>query len=602
MAGLWSCSGASAGGGADDTGAQQDSGDHQEIIGDARLDTPTLDVPSDVDGRDLSDTTTCLPGAGMLGCPCDENSDCLSSWCVRHMGDRVCTQACDHDCPTGWTCEQAPGTDLTYVCVSRFAHLCLPCVDSGDCQSPGGAQDACLSYQNASGDESGRYCGASCGDLSPCPDGYTCQDGQTWDSVPIRQCIAKEGVCACSELATALALSTVCTHTNTAGTCPGHRACVSGQLTPCDAPLPATEDCANMIDDDCDGATDWADVACEKCVCGDGLCDTQVCGEAWDDQLKSCAADCAVCGDGGCDPGESPVTCVDDCCGTCGDQLCKGGECGESPATCPQDCAAWHCGDGTCDPGEDAVDCPLDCAPLNCGNHTCEPTEDALSCPGDCDEACGDCECAGGESYGSCPVDCGACGDGYCIDNCSYLHAETPLSCPADCCQPDCEGKQCGGDGCGGSCGVCPSEDPCASLCVGFTCSPNWDAISEERCDYKDNNCDGLTDEGFDVGGACDSNDTDQCANGTFVCRPDLQGVVCVDEAVEDIPEACDTAADDDCDGMVNEGCAPASVSWVTSTAMGPSFTLGQEGPSGTTTSADGWRVDLGFWPAAVGE
>ena len=76
----------------------------------------------------------------------------------------------------------------------------------------------------------------------------------------------------------------------------------------------------------------------------------------------------------------------------------------------------------------------------------------------------------------------------------------------------------------------------------------------EEVCDGADNDCDGTTDEGFpDLGAACDGPDSDKCANGVKICSPNKKATVCGQEKVENIVEAC-TGADDDCDGETDEG------------------------------------------------
>lgn len=105
--------------------------------------------------------------------------------------------------------------------------------------------------------------------------------------------------------------------------------------------------------------------------------------------------------------------------------------CSEGPDNCPQDCGTG-CGNAECEPGETPVTCAEDCALGVCGNGLCESTrnEDPESCPADCAAACGNCKCEPGETYLNCPPDCGLCGDGVC-SNCPALSERD--GCPQDC-------------------------------------------------------------------------------------------------------------------------------------------------------------------------
>ena len=80
-----------------------------------------LDLVFDL-ANDLPPTLGCEAGEGCFLDPCSENSDCQSGWCVDHLGDAVCTIACQEECSPGWSCQQVSGggPDLLFVCVSRW--------------------------------------------------------------------------------------------------------------------------------------------------------------------------------------------------------------------------------------------------------------------------------------------------------------------------------------------------------------------------------------------------------------------------------------------------------------------------------------------------
>jgi len=183
-----------------------------------------------------------------------------------------------------------------------------------------------------------------------------------------------------------------------------------------------------------DVAADAGADAASGCTCGDGSCvATGGCGET----VATCPADCATCGDNVCSPGEGPKTCFVDCCGACGDGLCKGYDCGENPTKCPSDCGT-ACGNKVCDKGESPSTCAEDCKHQVCGNKVCEPEDGGpKTCPEDCGTACGNCVCDKGESWVDCPGDCGFCGDDVCSP-CAGL-GESKQSCPSDCLSDTCK-------------------------------------------------------------------------------------------------------------------------------------------------------------------
>jgi hypothetical protein len=104
--------------------------------------------------------------------------------------------------------------------------------------------------------------------------------------------------------------------------------------------------------------------------------------------------------------------------------------------------------------------------------------------------------------------------------------------------------------------GVCVFVKPKA-VCADkkWTCTyegiPDYQE-DETLCDGKDNDCDGETDEGFDVGKACDGDDDDKCKTGTWMCSADGAKAECKNEQMTNILEVCD-GQDNDCDGGTDE-------------------------------------------------
>jgi hypothetical protein len=217
----------------------------KEIEVDSSADLAT-DLPTDVP------VLACNPGEGCFMDKCAENSDCQLSWCVEHLGEGVCTQTCQEECPPGWKCKQVGGTDpdIIFICVSDHANLCKPCEDNDDCGSTGGAEDVCVDY----GTE-GNFCGGQCEADGDCPWGFSCEDAITVDGIDTKQCVNDAGVCPCTDKSVALALWTPCENTNDWGICTGKRICQDDGLTSCDAVVPADETC-NGLDDDCDEETE----------------------------------------------------------------------------------------------------------------------------------------------------------------------------------------------------------------------------------------------------------------------------------------------------------------------------------------------------------
>ena len=233
------------------------------------LDAATkIDARADTNGKDVSqpgvEWAPCPnPSDGSPGCPCTGNPDCTSGFCVNTGDGKTCTDVCVETCPQGWSCTNVTntGSDTTYICLPLYTNLCRPCLTGADCDQEGNLGGTCLD----AGDGTGKFCGGQCSDEQPCPAGYECKDfDPEGDGKPVKQCWPSSGTCTCNGKATQDEASTACIITNESGACSGTRTCTSTGLSECDAPEASLETCNNK-DDDCDGEIDEdLDGTCEK--------------------------------------------------------------------------------------------------------------------------------------------------------------------------------------------------------------------------------------------------------------------------------------------------------------------------------------------------
>ena len=529
----------------------------QEIAGTEEL--PDLGTPEDtVDIAEPDEFVPCEPGTGCFLDPCQDGSDCLSGFCVDHMGDLVCTVPCVEECPDGWECKQllAFEPDVVFACTSPFSHLCRPCKSNDDCESANGVEDVCLSFGQGEG-----YCGGDCSGEGACPEGFTCADASTIDGATLSQCLPDAGECPCSAASIKLGLSTSCEAQNEWGVCPGLRLCTEEGLTECDAPLPAEEVC-NGVDDDCDGDVDVAvcadDNPCTEDSCdpasgcifepltGTDCTDEDVCTLADHCDAGVCVGtvidcdDSDVCTDDSCDPAggcnyeHNSAPCDDEDPCTVAD-ACAGGSCQGFAVACDcvndEDCAALEDGDvcnGTLFCDTSLV--PHQCALVADSSIECEePAGLGAEClEALCHPVTGDCSLAPANDGGACE-DGDACTlgdsclDGACLGG-AAANCNDGNPCTDDACAPEagcvyednaepCEdGDVCSvADICGG--GECLSGKPLdcddGNVCTDDSCHPNIGCVQENN----EAACDDLN--------SCTTND--QCLGGQCIGAGSLE-------------------------------------------------------------------------------
>jgi hypothetical protein len=473
----------------------------------------------------------CAPGDGCFLDPCSENDQCLSGYCLEHMGEGVCTQVCQEECPPGWSCKAvgADGPDMAWVCVSKVSNLCKPCAGAGDCKSPGGADDVCVAY----GSE-GSFCGGKCLEDKDCPWGFLCGEAVTVDGVSTQQCIAETGGCPCTAKSVELALATPCEVANDFGVCPGHRVCTADGLSDCDAAVPAAESC-NGLDDDCDGDVDEPALVEGKQVhlCDDG----NPCTEDLCDGEEGCVnepLDGTECQDG------DPCTVADHC---------VAGECTGTPALCDD---KNPCTDDTC--GVDGG-----CLFVN-NNAACDdgdPCTVADQCKaGECSGVAVSCDCQE-------DADCAALEDGNLCNGSLFCDKEElPYQCAlvpdsvVECPEPEGVDAPCLAAACdpeSGACSLVPAHEGMAcndgdKCTLGDTCA---DGVCTPGVPANCNDGNPCTDDSCGPAQGCIHVDNDApCSDGDACTLGDQ----CVDgECVPGAPKSCD-----DGNPCTDDSCSPA--------------------------------------------
>ena len=456
------------------------------VAGEGDAGTQDTGAAADVSGQDTADPMDTGEQPG-VGAPCDDAEDCPSGYCIEAAGSarRICTDFCDPSddtCPDGFTCAAVgnSGADVTFLCFPETELLCQPCEADSDC---GGLSDLCLDL------EDGSFCGRDC-QLQACPDGYTCAEVANDDGDLLAQCRPTAGFCSAC-------LDPDGDEFGQGDGCLG-RDCNEDDP---DVNEGAFELC-NNADDDCDDLIDEGfDFQTDPARCG------------------SCTNTCAF-------EGAEPL---------CVDGRCERGDCLENRYDI----------DGRADNG-----CEYFCEPSEDGVEVCNGEDD--NCDGRVDEGDpGGGGACGTEQDGICAAGTEVCSGG----EVRCVRDEDPRSEVCNGRDDDCDGEVDNGNpGGGAACntgldGIC--NDGTLTCVEGDVTCVQLREATDEACNGRDDNCDGRVDEGNPGGGGeCDTGQDGICAAGTLMCQNN--DLFCVRN---DSPraETCN-GRDDNCDGVVDEG------------------------------------------------
>ncbi len=325
----------------------------------------------------------------------------------------------------------------------------------------------------------------------------------------------------------------VCTVAGQQGLCAqGAFSCTGGTLVCAQTVQPTSETCDNK-DNDCDGTIDDGNP-------GGG----QMCMAAG--QTGECSKGSTTCSAGNiaCTPGMPTAEICDgkdnNCNGTTDDGNPGGG------MTCSTGLSGI-CGPGTTACSNGAIKCNSNQMPRA---ETCNGLDD--NCNGSTDE--GNPEsgqaCTANGQVGQCRQGTTTCSGG--------MLACTPSAPTTEICDGldnNCNGSSDEGNPGGGGLCFANAQGECRNgtlSCTGGALVCNASAPNTEICDGKDNDCDGLIDEGNPGGGAaCNTGIPGKCSAGTVTCVN--SALTCVQNQQASQYETCGNAIDDNCNGQTDE-------------------------------------------------
>ena len=504
----------------------------------------------------------CVPNKLTLCAPCGADSECqingTDAACVSYGDDgNFCGASCneDADCGDGYACNEVTsvGGKTSKQCVLADEAATCECSEYAIAQ---GMKTTCNVSNDFGSCSAERACTAdgleACAATTPAEEVCDAEDNDCDGNVDNLSATATCAVeaffnagskAACVSDADCAVEGESCDEKNgecreLIGSCSGVPICQNGKEICTNADTPKAELC-NGEDDDCDGVID-EDFPVVDLATGATL----LVGDA--------------CGTGPCANGK--VICESFAKAVC-NSLDKA-----TPETCDDvdnDCNG-QVDDMACDDNDACTTDVCDGAAKACTNTPAVDCDDGDQCTTDtCDAATGQC--------GSEPFQ-GACDDG---NACTV-------------------GDACGNDPGDGSWICLPGADP--QIC------DDGNPCTDDACDTQQG-CIAVNNAAAVpcYSGPQGTENVGMCIGGQQFCKDGALDPVCVDEVLPSQLEACD-GKDDNCDGVTDEGCKPTDVAVTFSSAyisgqsgqMNVQVLVGPSGPVGKATGQK-YEIDFGF-------